>query len=179
MPDKYNHVQKCAQVVARLCEYVQGNIGHKFLFDNWFTTIGLLIYIKENRILAVGTTWANRLPGCPLEQNKAIDKEGRGSTDYRVDLKTGLFIIRWMDSSTGQFASNFVGIEPMGTLNRWVSHGREKTDIVCPKVVTMYNKSMGGVDLADMLIALYRRQRKTTHWYWYIKLFGIWLILPK
>ena len=99
--------------------------------------------------------------------------------DYRVDLKTGLFIIRWMDSSTGQLASNFVGIEPKGTLNRWVSHGREKTGILYPKVATMYNKSMGGVDLADMLIALYRRQRKTTHWHWYVKFSGIWLILPK
>ena len=128
-----------------------------------------MIYLKEIGILAVGTVWANRLQGCPLERNKAIEKQIRGSMDYRVDLNTGLFIVRWMDNSTVQFASNFVGIEPMGTLNRWDSHGREKKDIACLKIVTMYNKSMGGIDLADMLIALYRIQCKTTRWH--IKVF--------
>ena len=89
--------------------------------------------------------------------------------DYRVDLNTGLLIVRWMDNSIVQLASNFVGIKPMGTLNRWDSHGREKKYIACPKIVTMYNKSMGGVDLADLLIALYRIQCKTKCWY--IKVF--------
>ena len=74
-----------------------------------------------------------------------------------------------MDNSILQLASNFVGIEPMGTLNRWDSHTREKKDIACPKIVIMYSKSMGGVDLADMLIALYRIQCKTTRRY--IKVF--------
>ena len=85
VPDKYNHVQKCTQVVVRLCQHVQGNIGHKLFFDNWFTTIELFIYIKETGILAVGAIWANLLQGFPLEQNKAMDKEGRASNIYRVD----------------------------------------------------------------------------------------------
>ena len=41
----------------------------------------------------------------------------------------------------------------------------KKEDIACPKIVSMYNKIMGGVDLADMLIALYRLQCKATRWY--------------
>ena len=74
-----------------------------------------------------------------------------------------------MDNNIVQLASNFIGIEPTGTLNRWDSHDREKKDIACPKVVSMYNKRMSGVDLADMLIALYRIECNTTHLY--IKLF--------
>ena len=46
----------------------------------------------------------------------------------------------------------------METLYRWVNHGREKKDIACPKIVTIYNDSMGNVDLTDMLIAVYRIQ---------------------
>ena len=42
----------------------------------------------------------------------------------------------------------------MGTLNRWGSQWQRK-DNACPKVVTMHDKSMGGVDRAGMLIALY------------------------
>ena len=66
-----------------------------------------------------------------------------------------------MDNSIVQLA-NFVAIKPMRTLNRWDSHDREKKDIACPKIVSMYNKRMVGVNLADMLIALYRIQCKTT-----------------
>ena len=66
----------------------------------------------------MGTVWANPLEDWPLKQNKAIENQGRGSMDYRVDLNTGLFIVRWMDNSTVHLASNFVDIEPMETLNR-------------------------------------------------------------
>ena len=46
--------------------------------------------------------------------------------DYRVDLSTGLFIVRWMNNSIVHLASNFVDIEPMGTLDRYDSYDREK-----------------------------------------------------
>ena len=164
VPDNYNHLQKCAQIVTRLCEHLHGNIGHKLFFENWFTTIDLLIYLKEIGILAIGTVWTNCLQGCPLERNKAIERQGREPIDYRVDLNIVIFIVSWMDNSIVQLASNFVGIETMGTLNRRDSLGREKKDIACPKIVSMYNKRMG-VHLADMLIALYRIQCKTTRWY--------------
>eukprot|EP00794_Sanderia_malayensis_P002774 gene2774-3210_t len=36
--------------------------------------------------------------------------------------------------------------------------------VECPNVIKRYNKSMGGVDLADMLIALYRTRMKTKRW---------------
>ena len=117
-----------------------------------------MIYIKETGILAVGAIRANLLQGFPLEQNKAIDKEGRASNDYRVDLNTSIFIVRWMDSCAACF--KFRCIKPMETLNRWVNHGREKKDIACPKIVMLYNNSMGGVDLTDMLIAVYRIKGK-------------------
>ena len=166
LPDKYNHFQKCAQVVACLCKYLQGNIGHKLFFDNWFTTIDPSIYLKVIGILVLVTVRANRLQDCPLERKKAIEKQGRGSMDYRVDYRdTGLFIVRWTDNSIVHLASNFVGITRMGTMNRWDSHEREKKDIICTKIVNMYNKRMGGADLADILIALYRIRCKTMSWY--------------
>ncbi len=37
--------------------------------------------------------------------------------------------------------------------------------IQCPKIVKVYNRGMDGVDLSDMLIALYRIEVKTRRWY--------------
>ena len=39
----YNHLQKSVQVVAKLCEELPRNVGHKDFFDNLFTTLDLML----------------------------------------------------------------------------------------------------------------------------------------
>ena len=41
---------------------------------------------------------------------------------------------------------------------------KKKSDVACPYVIKEYNKHMGGVDLADMLVSLYRIQMKSHRW---------------
>ena len=57
----------------------------------------------------------------------------------------------------------------MGVVERWSQKDQKKKNIQCPQLVLQYNKGMGGVDLADMLISLYRTKIKTRRWY--IKIF--------
>ena len=64
-----------------------------------------------------------------------------------------------------QLVSTYTGVEASGTDKRWDSSTRSYIPIKCPEMVIQYNKSMGGVDLADMLIALYRCKVKTKRWY--------------
>jgi hypothetical protein len=70
----YKHLPKSAQVVSKLCETLPEFQNHKLFFDNWFTTLNLMLYLKSNSILAVGTVRVNRLAGCPLMSNKDIVK---------------------------------------------------------------------------------------------------------
>ena len=42
---------------------------------------------------------------------------------------------------------------------------QRKEKVLCPQLVLQYDKGMGGVDLADMLIFLYRIPFKTKQWY--------------
>ena len=48
-----NHLQKCAQVVAKLCDDLLGRKNYKVFFDNWFITFDLLHHLdrKENMLL--------------------------------------------------------------------------------------------------------------------------------
>ncbi len=161
----YEHLAKSAQVVAKLCLTLPQHQNHKLFFDNWFTTLELMFYLKEKGILAVGTIRGNRVAGCPLMANKDLEKEGRGAMDYRVDNNTGVIIVKWADNKVVELTSNFVGINPTTNVNRWCKAEKKKCAVECPQIVNQYNKSMGGVDLADMLIAIYRIPCRTKRWY--------------
>ena len=57
----------------------------------------------------------------------------------------------------------------METTERWLKKPQTRKEIPCIQIVKAYSKSMGGVNLADMLISLYRVEVKTRRWY--IKVF--------
>lgn len=50
----------------------------------------------------------------------------------------------------------------------WRVKGGEETIMLKPKVITEYNKHMGGVDLSDQLRSYYPLGRKSRKWYHYI-----------
>ena len=162
---EYSDLQKSAQVVAKLCRDLPNNAGFKVCFDNWFSTLDLMHYLQDKGIFAIGTIRANRIQKCPLASNKELEKQGRGSSDHSVDMNSGIVIVKWVDNSTVTLASNYVGIEPEGVIERWCNKKKERVEVPCPRIVYIYNKKMGGVDLADMLISLYCIQVKTRRWY--------------
>ena len=53
-------------------------------------------------------------------------------------------------------------------MKRWSSKEIKKVDVPCPIIVQHYNKHMGGVDLCDMLLSLYRICLGTHKWYMHI-----------
>ena len=165
----FKHQQKSAQVVAQLCQHLPSHSGHQLFFDNWFTTLDLLIYLKNRGILACGTMRANRIQGCPLQTNKDMNKAGRGAIDFKSDVGSGIVVVKWLDNNAVHIASNYVGVEPLGAVERWSPAEKKRMSIQCPQVILRYNKGMGGVDLADMFISLYRINMKTRRWY--IKIF--------
>ena len=128
-----------------------------------------MAYLKKEGLLAVGTIRSNHLQGCPLLNNKDLQKPARGASDYRVNNSSGIIILKWLDNSVVQLTSNYGRIEPMDQIERWDKTAGEKKNADYPQIVKAYNKSMRGVDLADMLIALYCISAKTKRWY--IKIF--------
>ena len=74
---------------------------------------------SRRTILAVGTICLNRLGGCNMNDNKPLQKSGRGSVDYRMDINSGIIMVKWVDNIVVQLVSNFCGIEPMSKILRW------------------------------------------------------------
>ena len=125
----------------------------------------LLLQLKAFGILVCATIRANRLAGCPLSSEKELQKSGRGSHPSKTNKNSGIMLMRWFDNKCVQLVSTYCSSKNSGTVRRWDAKSKSHIQVPCPEVVREYNSAMGGVDLADMLIALYRSPMKTKRWY--------------
>ena len=113
-------------VVKHLVSSLQRNVGHKVYFDNYFSSVQLLQYLKKEGILAVGTIRADRLKGAEkiLQNKKVLAKNGRGSSDSCVDANSNIVIVRWMHNGLVHLISNHVGNGYGTQARRWSAKER-------------------------------------------------------
>lgn len=141
------------------------NKNHEVYFDNYFTSVPLMEYLKVKGVHAAGTIRTNR-KGLPVGLDEDLD---RGESDFRVS-KDGLVLFKWEDNKSVFVLSNFHGTK-ISSVQRTQKDG-SKAVFPCPDAVVDYNKHMGGVDKADMLCAVQGLSRKSKKW-WHRIFFGI------
>ena len=151
--------------VTKLCETLPRHQHFTVYFNNWLTFIQLQIQLKSWGIWFVGTIRSNRLRDCNLKSEKELKKVGRGAVDSRVEKKSGIHVVRWLDNSAVQLSSTHAAVEPMSTLRRWDKKQHKYVQVPCPAIVRESNEHMGGVDLFDMLMSLYKVDHKSNKWY--------------
>ncbi|KAL2091503.1 hypothetical protein ACEWY4_013766 [Coilia grayii] len=155
-----------ANVVSHLCKTIRNPSECVVYFDNFFTSLPLIIHLKESLGLrSLGTIRKNRLHGCTLEDDRALLRQGRGSYDYRVDNDAKVAVVKWVDNKAVTLASSCAAVSPLKEVRRFSRAERRKVGVPCPNIVSQYNVHMGGVDLADMMVALYRTPAKSHRWY--------------
>ncbi|XP_022164201.1 piggyBac transposable element-derived protein 3-like, partial [Myzus persicae] len=131
-------------------------------YDNFFTSPELIYHLrKKYGILSLGTVQQNRLRNCPLLDEKMFKKKGRGSYSAKCDKKKNFMVVKWFDNKSVCLASSYVGVHPLSTTRRYNKTTKSRVDVSMPQIVKHYNSHMGVVDLADMLIAIYRTNMKT------------------
>ncbi|XP_065059506.1 piggyBac transposable element-derived protein 2-like [Rhopilema esculentum] len=146
-----------ASVMSDNCEIIKDGIED--------ASQNLCLVLKERGILTTATIRNNRLAGCTLKSEKEMKKDGRGSFGFQTDQNTGMVVLRWFDNKCVTLVSTYLNVDETVNVKRWNSSSKTHVDVTCPMIVKAYNTSMGGVDLADMLIALYRCKIKTKRWY--------------
>ena len=108
-----------ANVVVGLSQTIPNFVHHILYFDNFYTSLPLLVYLRARGIYSLGTMRVSRIPNCKLPLESAIkDKERGYSTEY-VGSAYGIEIstVLWKDSKSVRLASTYVGIEPFGRAN--------------------------------------------------------------
>ena len=162
-------------VVKRLVSGLRRSVGNKVYFDNYFSSVNLLKYLKNEEIWADGTIRADRLKGATmkLKTKKELAKIGRGSSDLCVDANSNISIVRWLDNGLVQLISNYVGDDDGTKARRWSTKEKKLVEISRLFIVKEYNKHMEGVDLCDMFMALYRIKLRSTKYYMHIVYYSI------
>ena len=116
------------------------------------------------KILTAVTIRMDRIKGFPLVAEKDL-KKGRGSSCYMVDLNSEITVLRWFENKCVQIETTYANPTDMQNIQRLDRASKNHIQRACPNVIKQYKNSIGGVDLADMLIALYRTEIKCKRWY--------------
>lgn len=120
-------------------------------FDNYFTSFRLLKILQEDyNYFALGTIQRNRIQKININFTKA---NVRGDSIELVDEDNHLYLVNWLDSREVLICSNYVGLEPMQTTKRFDRIFKKSIDLPCPQAEKDYNRSKGGVDLANQFVA--------------------------
>ncbi|KAK6192300.1 hypothetical protein SNE40_003792 [Patella caerulea] len=93
--------------------------------------------------------------------DKDLKKQGRGAYDYRADNNIGIGIIKWNDNKPVTLVTSCAFIQPVGSVGRYDKQEKKRVPVEAPNIIKAYNKHMGGVDLADMAVTLYRTLLRT------------------
>lgn len=156
-----------AQIVLALCQSIIQKPAIIYC-DNFFTSPELFFILRQNYgIFALGTIRNNRLRGAEkiLPTEKDMKKKERGAFAEVACNDNRLAVVRWNDNKAVTFLSSFVASAPVEKIMRYSKDAKKKVEVQCPQIVRQYNKNMGGVDLADMLISLYKIPLKSRRWY--------------
>ncbi|KAJ8943326.1 hypothetical protein NQ314_009786 [Rhamnusium bicolor] len=98
-PD-YPDLGASSNVVVKLAKTIPQNLNHKLFFDNWFSSIRLLVYLTKIGILPIGTIRANRMPDLVFPKESEMKKIGRGTFMERVVCIDGVdvSVVCWYDN---------------------------------------------------------------------------------
>ncbi|KAJ0003764.1 hypothetical protein NQD34_008862 [Periophthalmus magnuspinnatus] len=103
-----------------------------------------------------------------LIEDEELMKRGCGALHYKST--EGVLAVKWYDNKCVTLLSNASGIKPLTSVQQWSKDAKANIAVQCPSLIAAYNQHMGGIDLSDMLVHLYKTPAKSRRWYF--PLFG-------
>lgn len=149
--------------VLRLVETVP--TGSRLYFNRCFTSINLIDALRAGGFPAAGSMSKKNVPKlCRLSDDKQLKREGRGASVTVVRRRPELAITEWFGNKPVLMASTAHGKHPEDVCSRWSNRDRAEVHGRRPAVVREYGDAMGGVDLCDRMLSLYRMASRTKKW---------------
>ena len=102
-----------------------------------------------------------------MTPDAAMKKKGRRTielwtSDYDdVELSA----IKWFNNQGVFLPSIYESVSPVVHISRFDRKARERVNVPCPSIVSTSNKFMGGVELLESVLSLYRIHMRSKKWY--------------
>lgn len=141
-------------VVHKLMEG-QLDFGHSLFMDNYYNSVRLAHELLERKTYVTGTLRKNRKNNPPQVVSKKLKK----SETTSLFSDSGICVLKWNDRREVLMISSEFSPDLVDVTDR---RGRV---VQKPEMVAEYNKSMGGIDHMDQLLAYYPIERKCMKWY--------------
>ena len=106
------------------------------------------------------------MENAPLQAVDDMKKEVRGNSDVVNDNKSNVTLVRWKDNKLVTVASTLYGKEPMKRVRRYIKDKSERVEIDQPNSISVYDKTMAGVDRMDQSIGAYMINIRSKKWWW-------------
>ena len=160
------------RIVLDLSERLVGKSYHLY-FDNFFSSVSLLIALLEKGLYACGTARQNYKdfpPALKMNGKSKSEMEKHGLVkrgDYQMVKKDGVLAFLWRDNRVVTVLSTNTQPQQIDTVQRREQDG-SRINISCPAAMALYNSYMGGVDKNDQLRQYYHVRLKCRKFYRYI-----------
>lgn len=142
-------------VISRLIHKIN-LVDHQIFFDNFYTSVLLLLRLRKKKIGATGTIRKNR----KLFPVELLPDEKMKRGEYKFKSCNQISIVKWQDTKPVFVASNCFDPRKTELITRKMKDGT-KQNIICPQMISKYNRFMGGVDRFDQRITCYALDRKS------------------
>lgn len=150
-PGPFQLSNKAFDIVNRLVEPIT-KTNRNVTFDNWFTSYPLMIHLlTQHSLTSVGTVRVNKT--CVPESFK----KGTEVTDSRFGFQKDITLVSYVPKK-----KKIVLV--MSTLHHDKNIDESTGDKRKPEMITFYNKTKAGVDVADELSATYDVSRNSKRW---------------
>ena len=154
-----------AKVVKTLTEDLKGTHRHLF-FDNYFSSVDLLLDLHREGLYGCGTLRANR-KGFPPQLKPHVKKGFKERGESRTCQSNNLTVSLWQDNKPVTVIATNSDPTQMDSVSRKHKDGSSHS-YQCPPAIAEYNKKMGGVDNNDQLRRYYHVRLKCRKYYKYI-----------
>ena len=149
---------KSCDVVAHMITRLGLTPGADVFADNYFLSPALLKWAVARHIGLTGTIRKNRLGEVPR-----VELDSDKTYKSVVEKNDQIIYTTWQDRKVLTVASNHYGCEPLKTVV--VGKGEAKKSVEKPALIVQYNENMGGVDLMDFFLSVYRQRIRSKKWY--------------
>ncbi|KAJ8883030.1 hypothetical protein PR048_014869 [Dryococelus australis] len=96
-----------------------------FFFDNLFTGLHLLSFLRDKGYGGTGTMRNNRIPkSCQMTSNSILLKKERSHHESAIVKEDGVIVSKLVDNSIVSIGSNCLGVEPQCTVKRYSQEKR-------------------------------------------------------